>query len=36
MKVQIALGRGKDQVDKREDLKRKTDEREIQRALRGR
>lgn len=36
MKVQIALGRGKDHVDKREDLKRKTDEREIQRALRGR
>lgn len=36
IKVQLALARGKDHADKRDDLKRKTDEREMQRALRGR
>jgi len=32
-KVEIALGRGKDHVDKRRDLKAKDQRREIQRAL---
>jgi SsrA-binding protein len=32
-KVEIALGRGKDAVDKRRDLKAKDQQREIQRAL---
>ena len=35
-KVQLGLGKGKSQVDKRETLKRKTAEREIDRALRDR
>jgi SsrA-binding protein len=35
-KVQLGLGKGKTQADKRETLKRKTDEREISRALRDR
>jgi SsrA-binding protein len=33
IKVQIALGKGKDTVDKREDLKRKTADRETARAI---
>ena len=32
-KVQLGIGKGKSQVDKRETLKRKTADREIQRAL---
>ena len=35
-KVQLGLGKGKTQIDKRETLKRKTAEREIDRALRDR
>ncbi|MGD0649914.1 MAG: SsrA-binding protein SmpB [Verrucomicrobiia bacterium] len=35
-KVQLGLGKGKTQIDKREVLKRKTAEREIDRALRDR
>ena len=35
-KVQLGVGKGKSQVDKRETLKRKTADREIQRALRDR
>ena len=35
-KVQLGLGKGKAQYDKREALKRKTDDREVQRALRDR
>lgn len=35
VKVQLALGKGKLQQDKRETLKRKTADREIQRALRN-
>ncbi len=35
IKVRIAIVRGKNKADKREDLKRKDDEREIQQALRG-
>jgi SsrA-binding protein len=33
VKIEIALGRGKDHVDKRRDLKAKDQRREIQRAL---
>jgi SsrA-binding protein len=33
-KVQLGLGKGKTQIDKRETLKRKTAEREINRAVR--
>jgi SsrA-binding protein len=32
-KVQLGIGKGKSQIDKRETLKRKTSDREIQRAL---
>jgi SsrA-binding protein len=32
-KVQLGIGKGKSQVDKRETLKRKTADREIQRAI---
>lgn len=35
-KVLLALGKGKSQIDKRETLKRKTADREIQRAMRDR
>ena len=35
-KVQLGLGKGKAQYDKREALKRKTAEREVDRALRDR
>ena len=35
IKVRIAIVRGKNKADKREDLKRKDDEREIQQAMRG-
>jgi len=35
-KVQLGLGKGKSQIDKRETLKRKTADREIDRALRDR
>jgi SsrA-binding protein len=35
VKVRIAIVRGKNKADKREDLKRKDDEREIQQAMRG-
>jgi SsrA-binding protein len=35
-KIQLGLGKGKAQYDKRETLKRKTAEREIDRALRDR
>ena len=35
-KVQLGLGKGKSQIDKRETLKRKTAERDIDRALRDR
>jgi len=35
-KVELAVARGKRQYDKRESLKRKQDQRETQRALRGR
>lgn len=35
IKVRVAIVRGKNKADKREDLKRKTDEREIQQAMRG-
>ena len=36
VKVELALGTGKKQFDKREDLKRRAQNRDIQRALRGR
>lgn len=36
VKVELALGTGKKQFDKREDLKRRAQDRDIQRALRGR
>jgi SsrA-binding protein len=36
VKISIALGRGKKLHDKREDLKKKQDQREIDRALKGR
>jgi SsrA-binding protein len=35
-KIQLAVGKGKTQIDKRETIKRRTAEREIQRALRDR
>jgi len=35
IKVRIAIVHGKNKADKREDLKRKTDEREIQQEVRG-
>jgi SsrA-binding protein len=35
IKVRVAIVRGKNKADKREDLKRKDDEREIQQAMRG-
>ncbi len=35
LKLRIAIVRGKNKKDKREDLKRKDDEREIQQAMRG-
>ena len=35
-KVELALARGKGQADKREDVKKRTQEREMDRALRGR
>jgi SsrA-binding protein len=34
-KLELALARGKDMHDKRQDLKRKDQQREIERALRG-
>jgi len=33
VKIEIGVGRGKKLYDKREDLKRKTDRREMERAL---
>ena len=35
VKIRIAIVRGKNQADKREDIKRKDDEREIEREVRG-
>jgi SsrA-binding protein len=36
VKVALALGRGKKRFDKREDLKKRDADREIQRAIKGR
>jgi SsrA-binding protein len=36
VKILLGVGRGKKTHDRREDMKRKTDKREMERAMRGR